>query len=439
VVPAASVASELQVGAAPCGCHGAAATKGISERSPSQLFEAAKQNPKDAKVHFAIATYYEQQHLFHAALEEYAEADRLNPKDPEFMLSQIQLLLATKDFESVEVLARQAERRFPNIVKFPMFRYLAYKGSRQSCLSEECLDEVLRSKNQSPEWIFSQATILSMRGQYSASLRLCQRLQNEHRGFLPTFILKGSILKHLGRNQEAFQAITQGFDEVPYSIVLCKIFLNYLHDENRMDLALEPALALFALSQTDSKNSQSQVRLMAMSFLMQTSPKHAESIIQKVSAKLPDKNDSSTFQKSIGDIYDNINNPELALSHYAQAISLKNPSSEECLRVARYAETRALNWTEALEQYSRASALSPRVQQESIERTRTRLSQRKNLVSNDLAFQLKFALHQTLQSQVSNLMTATQFATQMRKPPSLNELLSIPSKRQLSFRQPTNQ
>lgn len=371
----------------------------------SHLLELAAAQPGNALVHQAVGMYYEQQGLPYPAMQEYEESRVLAPQDERSWLGQIRIALKLKQFTQAEDLWTQAHNRFPTSDNVDFVRFLILNMEGKKAAADSYLDDLIVDKPGSPQLKTAKATVLANNRQFKNALLLCNQVLNKYGPFMPALFLKGSILQQLGRKAEAFESMRQCFDKSPYNALLCRFYLRYLLAAGRMDLALEPALALLAVCDRENDEEVIQAKFLSSAILVRTPERKWTVAAEQVSTKLKDREMARSFHQYLAAVFDALGLVDEAFWQYKRA-SLIEPCKEQyIIAAARYAESTTANLDEATALYRKAWAIYPN-QSKNFSRQIDRLSCRSNLVDNDIVWQWKVLLHRAWASRMRPLAYA---------------------------------
>ncbi len=386
-------ADHKQLGSQPsCGCKGLANVmvgKFMKKSFADDLIKQLLRNPYNPEARLAMGMYYEVHGMSYEALSQYTEAERLKPSNPGGMLGQARVYMVVRQFDLADRFLSRIRSKFPDVLDGDLLQFMSYSMQGKPDVAERWLNQRIHLYPNNFKLKLVKATLLAVHNHIEESLGICNQVLAVQQNYFPAIILKTSDLKRLGHNEEAFRVVFRCFEEMPYEIRMCWFYLRLLLDEKRPDLALEPALAMFALSEPGNEHEEKLARLFATSFLATAASQAAEQTIARVTSKLTDKKVAARFQKNMGDVFDRLGRPNLALQHYSSSLLLSEHEVAAYMRVARYAETRARDCQAALAEYEAALkyaspkdcvVLLPRI---------AHLKARVSLLPNDVVWQLR--------------------------------------------------
>lgn len=365
------------------------------ERDLAKLTELAAKSPRDANLHYLLGHYLENKGFEQLALDSYATAIQC---DANFKLAHYRrcvLLLRINDVEPAMPEVRLCEQLF------------ADDGDKLFLIGQS-LEQV--GRHDDAKRLFHKSTMAGHQDQghglVLAKIKFHQLKFDEALEAVDwdlksnskdprASMFKAEILLRLKREEEAMTWFLHAAKSGPCDQNTAAIVSRKFVERKRYNDALTAALFDLLCPQKDAaamEKSKSNV----LDLILKVGDKESQSIINAISPDIERLRRCRHFRLALGDIYDRLNRPLLAMAQYQLAIhDCPSQFTDDVIlgrgyfRLGRDYESVYRNHREAFDLYRRAQVVAPNDPE--IAANYSRLEHRMKLRKNDVAAHIKDA------------------------------------------------
>ncbi len=365
------------------------------ERDLAKLTELVGQQPGNANLHYLLGHYLENKGFEQLALDSYGASIK---SDANFKLSHYRrclLLLRINDIEEAMPDVLLCEKLFADDGEklFRIGQSLEHAGRHGDAKRLFHQSTLAGHQDQGHGLILAKIKMHQMK--FDEALEAVDWDLKVNSNDPRASMFKADILLRMNRDEEAMSWYLHAAECGPCDQSTAAVVTQKFIERKRYKDALTAALFDLLCPQKDAATMEKS-KSTVTELIQLVGDKESQSVVASVAPKIERLRRCRHFRLALGDVYDRLNRPVLAMSQYQLAIhNCPAQFTDDAIlgrgyfRLGRDYESAFRNHREALDLYRRAQAVAPNDPE--IAANYARLEHRMKLRKNDVAAHLKDA------------------------------------------------
>jgi Tfp pilus assembly protein PilF len=328
-----------------------ASDPGITAALVEKLLKTA---PKAYNTHLTAAKFYEQKGIIGQAQDEYRQAITCKGAMAEAYKHLAQLLLKSADYAEAERVARAGLKAFPQ--DYGMLLTTGYVLHNEHKLGDamQMYEGARKIQPNNPEIYVALADVASNLNQPQKALQYIEKAISLGKPGELILYEQAKVLVLLGRFEDAKKPLATNFAQNPLNAKNNQLYLSVLTSQKLPKEALLVQLCMLA----PANDKQMVLAKAAVKNVLATMPEQdARESIAGAEASIKDIKLKGRLHFALGDIYDRLGQPQIAIIQYQAGLSFDPSLARGYLRLGEDLETYKKDLSGAMKNYQKASSL----------------------------------------------------------------------------------
>ncbi len=319
-----------------------------------QVEKLLKTAPKAYNSHYTAGRFYEQQGSIGQAQDEYRQAIKCPGAKADAYKHLSQLLLRSTDFKEAELTARAGLKLFPNDYGMLLTTGYVLQNEAKVAAALEMYEKAQKVQPNNQQIYVALADACSALNQPAKALQYIEKALKLGKPSDLILYEQAKILVILGRFEEAKIPLATNFAENPLNFKNNKLYLSVLTSQK---LPKEALLVQLCIMVPSNDRDLVLAKAAVKELLMAVSPADAKATIARAESLVKDVKLKGRLHFALGDVYDKINQPQIAIGQYQAGLSFDPSLARGYLRLGEDLESVKNDRAGALKNYQKAASL----------------------------------------------------------------------------------